>query len=86
LQASGAEKTLHPAAAARAGFYCKFLKAVETARTDAYIWQLRQISKALGLTFERVLKQAGKEARLDAGLLKIMTRLAAQHPTRRDAA
>lgn len=69
----------------KTGFYCKFLRAVEVARADAYIWQLRKISKALGLTFEGVLKRAGKEARLDAGLLKIMQRLATQHPARRGA-
>ena len=72
--------------AAASGFYCNFIRGVESAQVDAYIWQLRRISKALGITFERVLKQAGREARVDIGLLKIMLRLAAQHPTRRDAA
>lgn len=72
--------------AAISGFYCKFIKEVESASTDAYVWQLRKISKALGITFERVLKQAGREAQVDTGLLRIMRRLAAQHPTRRDAA
>ena len=62
-----------------------FVRDVEAARTDAYIWQLRRISKALGLSFERVLKEAGRTARMDAGLLKIMTRLAAKYPARRDA-
>jgi len=64
--------------AAKTGFYCKFLRGVETARVDAYLWQLRQISKGLDLTFGRVLAQAAKEARLDTGLLKIMQRLSAQ--------
>jgi hypothetical protein len=68
------------------GFYCKFLRGIESASVDAYIWQLRKISKALGLTFERVLKQAGREARVEAGLLKIMLRLAARYPARRNAA
>jgi hypothetical protein len=72
--------------AAKAGFYMTFIRDVEAARVDAYVWQLRRISKALGLRFERVLREAGREARMDAGLLKIMTRLAARYPARRDAA
>jgi hypothetical protein len=72
--------------AAISGFYCTFIRDVETAQADAYIWQLRRISKALGLSFERVLKQAGRQARMDTGLLKIMQRLATRHPTHRNAA
>lgn len=72
--------------AAVSGFYCKFIREVESASTDAYVWQLRKISKALGITFERVLKQAGREARMDTSLLKTMLRRAAEHPTRREAA
>ena len=72
--------------AAVCGFYSNFIRGVESAQVHAYIWQLRKISKALGITFERVLKQAGREARMDRGLLKIMLRGAARYPTRRDTA
>jgi transcriptional regulator with XRE-family HTH domain len=71
--------------AARTGFFCKFLRAVEAARVDAFLWQLREIGDALGLTLGRLLAQAGQQVRRDADLLKLLKRLAAQEPTRRRA-